>query len=102
MITTFEETMFFKDISIYQRDISKSKYFEFMELVIDEDLPDEYVVDLPELTFQINQVKREIRILKRNYSPRFSDDIIDYSVYLIYKVATKSKFKFFFENKYNN
>ena len=104
----FEEDLMFKNINIYQMKITQQRIDDFMAMVIDEDFPNEYTLDLPEFSFKVNQSKKEFRILKRNYRTAINslgymnDTQVDFCVYISYMTAIKSGFTAFLENKFNN
>jgi hypothetical protein len=108
LLPQFEEDLMFKNINIYQLEITQQRIDDFIDMVIDEDMPNEYTLDLPEFSFKVNQSKKEFRILKRNYGRcrteivDLNDAQIDFCVYISYMTAIKSGFTAFLENKFNN
>jgi hypothetical protein len=107
-LPTFEEDLMFNNINIYQIEITQQRVNEFMDMVLDEEMPNEYTLDLPEFSFKVNQSKKEFRILKRNYGcckieiGYLNDAQIDFCVYISYMTAIKSGFTAYLENKFNN
>jgi len=107
-ITEFADSMMFENIDIYKIEISDESVFKFKKQIFDDDLPNEYVVDLLEFVFKVNKSKKEFRILKRNY---YDTEVflgypnkhqVDFATFTAYKTAMKAGFKVFLENKYSN
>ena len=107
---TFEEDLMFDDISFYSLEISDEKAKKFFEMIMADDMPNEYQIDLVEFSFKVNKSKMEFRILKRHYRnenhPFYklqpSKQQVDFAVYMAYRTSMKAGFTSFLENKFNN
>ena len=99
----------FNSLDILSIKIELDVIKDFIEVINRDTMPDEFVLDSIEGTFKINKLKKEFRILKRNYYSKrkialgFPNDYsVDIQVCVAYKVAQASGFKVFLEPKYLN
>ena len=108
MINDFVDDLMFDNIEIYKLEITEEEVFRFKKQIFNDDLPNEYVIDLLEFTFKVNKIKKEFRILKRHY---YDTEVyigypnkqqVDYTTFSAYKTAMKAGFQVFLENKYSN
>jgi hypothetical protein len=98
----------FKNIDVYNFDVTDEQVFKFKTETLDKKLPNEYIVESFVGFFKVNKSKKEFRILKRKYYNYLDflnypkDEDIDNAIFITYKVAIKSGFKVFLESKYSN
>jgi len=109
MYIEFCEELMFDNLSFYGMKVKKRDIELFKKRALSPELPDEYVFETLEGIFKINKIKKEFRVLKRNY---FFDELdmlnhpnkqqIDFQVFMIYRIALRAGFKVYLENKFSN
>ena len=99
---------FFFPMDFFKYEVSKKDIDRFKEAALDSIKPNEYILETQDGLFKINQDKKIFMIVMRKYNYTLPEEIeesieeIDYSIMMIYKIAIKSGFKVYLEQKYSN
>ena len=102
------EDMICKDIELYKIEVEKEDVEVFKFAVNQKGMPDVFTFESLQGYFKIDKIKKEFRILKRKSYGDLTiigcptDTQIDEEIAFIWKVACRSGFKVFLENKYSN
>jgi hypothetical protein len=103
-----EEDLIFRGLSFMNYKVSDKEIADFKKRAFAKNLPNEYIFETYFGYFKINKKEKTFDILKRKYYNDFelfgypSDEEIDYATMIIYKVAIRSGFKGYLDNKYSN
>lgn len=99
---------FFFPMDLFKYDVSNKDIASFKEAALDSYKPNEYILETVDGMFKITQDERIFMILMRKYDYTLPDEMeesveeIDSNIMMIYKIAIKSGFKVFLEQKYSN
>lgn len=99
---------FFFPMDFFKFEVSKKDIEIFKEATLDCTKPNEYVLETVDGMFKINQDEKIFIILMRKYDYTLPEEMeesiedIDSSIMMIYKIAMKSGFKVYLEQKYSN
>ena len=98
----YEDTIFMSlEFGMY--DVTKEDIKIFLEAVDGSNMPDSFYFETEEGWFKINRPRREFRILKRKEYLRSDKNFeCDFTIMAMYKVAKRSGYKCYLENKYMN
>lgn len=97
------EDIIFMSLEFGMYDVTQEDIKIFLRAVDSDDMPDCFFFETAEGWFKINRPKKEFRILKRkehkSIDKRFE---CDFTIMAMYKVAKRSGYKCYLENKYMN
>ena len=99
---------FFFPLDFFKYEVSKKDIDRFKEAALDYSKPNEYILETQDGMFKIIQDQKIFMVVMRKYNYTLPEEIeetieeIDYSIMMIYKIALKSGFKVYLEQKYSN
>lgn len=99
---------FFFPLDYFKYEVSENDVNRFKEAALDYSKPNEFILESQDGMFKIIQDEKIFMIVMRKYNYTLLEEIeesieeIDYSIMMIYKIAMKSGFKVFLEQKYSN
>jgi len=102
------EDLMFMDLSMLSVEVTDEEIEQFLYAISRKGIPNQFTFETIQGIFRINRKKKEFRILKRS---RYDDlDLFDYptdaeideEIAFICKLANRSGYKFYLENKYSN
>ena len=94
------EDLFCGKLSYLKIEVSSNDVTFFLDSIMDEDLPEDFMFEVDEGIIKINRLKKEFRILKRNVTNNPCD--ADIQMMIVMKIAKRAGFKLFLEPKYSN
>jgi hypothetical protein len=103
-----EEDLIFGGLSFMSYNVSDEEIEDFSRRAFAKNLSNEYIFETFFGYFKINKEEKTFKILRRKYYKDFeilgypSDEKIDYATMILYKVAIRSGFKGYLDNKYSN
>ncbi len=100
----------FGNLSFYSLTLNKEDNELFLREIMSKRVPDVFLFHCDGGTFKVDKVKKEFRIIKRNYYHPFiyrfnnlpTNEDIDLSIMVAYKIAKEAGFKVFLDPKYSN
>jgi hypothetical protein len=81
-------------------DVSSKDVMFFIDAIMDEEMPEEFVLEVDEGVIKLNRIKKEFRVIKRNVTNNPCN--ADIQMMIVMKIAKKAGFKLFLEPKYSN
>jgi hypothetical protein len=95
--------------AILTYQVKKEDLFIFNRIVNEEVDFDKFILESSEATYRIDKTNKTITVLRRNYrlgvdeSSIFSyNDVVDFEVVRVCKIAKEAGFDYFLENQYMN
>jgi hypothetical protein len=83
--------------------VTKKDIQQFLDAISYKTLADVFVFETDEGFFKVDKVNKVFRVLKRKEKPTKEEQMeSDFTVMAMYKIAKRSGFKCFLENKYMN
>ena len=110
MIQMEMDDFIFGNLDFYCLNINMEDSELFLETIMSNELPDVFNFHCDGGTFKVDRINKEFRIVKRNYNHPFNyeyfdlptNETIDLSVMVAYKIAQGAGFKVFLDPKYSN
>ena len=97
------DDIIFLNLEFGMYDVTADDIRIFLEAVDSDCMPDCFYFETEEGWFKINRPKKEFRILKRKEHKNMDKNFeCDFTIMAMYKVAKRSGYKCFLENKYMN
>jgi hypothetical protein len=94
------EDFFCGKLSYMKIDVSSKDVMFFLDAIMDEEMPEEFVLEVDEGVIKLNRIKKEFRVIKRNVTNNPCN--ADIQMMIVMKIAKRAGFKLFLEPKYSN
>jgi hypothetical protein len=97
----FFDDFLFYELNYLDVEVTETDIVLFIDNLLNNEYPNEFIIDVVEFKFKVNKEKRQFRIVERNYNGNNVRQV-DFAVCRALKIASYSDFEIFLDPKYCN